>query len=429
MTILVAVDEPHGSTLAAGLEREGMAVVTIIPASALAAVAADEERGIDAERVLHALAAAETVVLQADRLTLTAAAVGMCDRAGVRIMPLVAREAERGLVAAFGLAGPWPLDVDPWRLADVLAASPQPEAAEPSAPRHPRVVAVWGPAGAPGRTTVAIELAVELARGGRRAALVDADTHAPSVALQLGLADEGPGFAAACRTAQLGGLDARELARIATPLGRTGVDVLTGLNRPSRWPELSAARVAGALAACREWADYTIVDVAAPLERDEEIVSDLDGPRRNAATIAALETADLIVAVAAADPVGISRFLRAHAELRATVGATPVAVVANRLRPGTLGIDARGQVRRTLERFGGVQDVWFLPTDGRSTDAAILASRPIAEVAPKSPLTLAVRRFVGEAIAPAPGLVAPAPRGLPAPVARRRIRRPSRTAA
>jgi MinD-like ATPase involved in chromosome partitioning or flagellar assembly len=276
---------------------------------------------------------------------------------------------------------------------------------------------------------VAIELAVELARGGRRAALVDADTHAPSVALQLGLADEGPGFAAACRTAQLGGLDARELARIATPLGRTGVDVLTGLNRPSRWPELSAARVAGALTACREWADYTIVDVAAPLERDEEIVSDLDGPRRNAATIAALETADLIVAVAAADPVGISRFLRAHAELRATVGATPVAVVANRLRPGTLGIDARGQVRRTLERFGGVHDVWFLPTDGRSTDAAILASRPIAEVAPKSPLTLAVRRFAGEAIAPAPSLVASAPRELRGPAARRRVRRPSRTAA
>ena len=182
-------------------------------------------------------------MLQADRATLTAAAVAMCDRAGVRIIPLVADESDRGLVAAFGLTGPWPLDIEPWRLADALAAPPQPKPAEPSAPRHPRVVAVWGPAGAPGRTTVAIELAVELARGGRRAALVDADTHAPSIALQLGLADEGPGFAAACRTAQLGGLDAHELARISTPLGRSGVDVLTGLNRPSRWPELSAARV------------------------------------------------------------------------------------------------------------------------------------------------------------------------------------------
>ncbi len=249
---------------------------------------------------------------------------------------------------------------------------------------------------------MAIELAVELARGGRRVGLVDADSHAPSIALALGLADEAPGFAAACRQSELGLLDARELTRISAPIGGTGVDVLTGLNRPSRWPELSGPRVAAALEKCREWADYTVVDVASSLERDEEIVSDLDGPRRNAATLAALRSADLVVAVVAADPLGISRFLRAHPELRATIGATPIAVVANRLRPGALGIDARGQVRRTLDRFGGVADVWFVPTDPRAADAALLAARPIAEVAPRSPITLALRRFVGEAVAPVP---------------------------
>ncbi len=269
----------------------------------------------------------------------------------------------------------------------------------------PRVVAVWGPAGAPGRSTIAIELAIELARGGRRVGLVDADTHAPSIALQLGLADEGPGFAAACRQAELGGLDARELTRISIALGRTGVDVLTGLNRPSRWPELSESRVAAALGVCREWADCVVVDVAASLERDEEIVSDLDGPRRNAATLAALRAADAVVAVAAADPVGISRLLRAYPDLRATIGATPVSIIANRLRPGALGIDARGQVRRTLDRFGGIDDVWFVPADARSADAALLAARPIADVAPRSAFTLALRRFVGEALVPAPAAV------------------------
>jgi MinD-like ATPase involved in chromosome partitioning or flagellar assembly len=168
--------------------------------------------------------------------------------------------------------------------------------------------------------------------------------------------------------------------------------------------------VTAALAACREWADYTVVDVAAPLERDEEIMSDLDGPRRNAATLAALRSADLVVAVAGADPLGVARFLRAHVDLRATVGATPVAVVANGLRPGALGIDARGQVRRTLDRFGGVGDVWFVPQDPRSADAALLAARPIAEVAPRSPLTLAVRRFAGEAVVTPPD-AAPTARG------------------
>lgn len=419
MTVLVAVDEPRGSALAAELAHEGVVVAAVLPARALADVAADALHGLEAERIAEALAVADTVVLRADRSTLTAGAVALCDRRGARILPLATDAADRRLVESFGLTGSLPLDIEGWRIVDAMTVPAEP-AETPAAPRHPRVIAVWGPAGAPGRTTIAIELALELARGGRHVALVDADTHAPSVALQLGLADEGPGFPAACRQAELGDLDTRELTRISTPVGRSGVDVLTGINRPSRWPELSDARVAAALGACRGWADYTVVDVAAPLERDEEIVSDLDGPRRNAATLAALQSADLVVAVAAADPVGISRFLRAHSELRATIGLTPIAVVANRLRPGTLGIDARGQVRRTLERFAGIREVWFLPTDPRSTDAAILAARPVAEVAPKSPLTLAVRRFVGEAVAPAPAAAEPA--------RRRGIRRPARAA-
>jgi len=138
--------------------------------------------------------------------------------------------------------------------------------------------------------------------------------------------------------------------------------------------------------------------VAAPLDRDEEIVSDLAGDRRNAATIAALQEADLVVAVAGADPVGIGRFVRGYAQLRETVGSTPIAVIANRLRPGALGIDARGQVRRSLDRFAGIRDVWFVPQDPRSADAALLAARPIAEVARRSPIVSAVRRFAAEAL-------------------------------
>lgn len=402
MRAVVAVDE--ADLLVAGLQREGVDVIARFAASAPAA-AVERMPGAEAEVLLRALDEADVLVLEVGRASLTPAVVALCDRAGTRIVPLVADPAGERLAAACGLEAPLDARTEPWRIAEALAGRPSaaPAVERPGvASTHPRVIAVWGPAGAPGRTTVATELAMELARGRRHVALVDADTHAPSIALMLGLADEGPGFAAACRQAELGGLDARELARIATPLGRTGVDVLTGINRPSRWPELSDRRVTTALAACRDWADYTVVDVASSLERDEEIVSDLDGPRRNAATIAALGAADLVVAVAAADPLGVARFLRAYAELRATIGATRVAVVANRLRPGALGIDARGQVRRTLDRFGGIEDVWFLPQDPRSADAALLSSQSIAEVAPKSPLTLAVRRFAGDAVVPAP---------------------------
>ena len=352
------------------------------------------------------------LILRVRRRTLTDGLVGLCDRRAVRIVALVGDDDDERVAHSFGLLTILPATAEAFAVANALP-SVAVAAKEQSRPATagPRTIVVWGPHGSPGRSTVAIELAVELARGDRRVALVDADSHAPSIALSLGLADEGPGFAAACRQAALGTLDARELTRIALPLERSGVEVLPGINRPSRWPELAEARVSSALEACRDWVDHTVVDVSASLEQDEEIMSDLDAPRRNGATLAALRSADLVVAVAAADPVGVARFLRGYADLRAVVGATPVLTVANRLRPGALGIDARGQVRRTLDRFGGISDVRFLPADARSADAALLAARPIALAAPRSPLIAGIRRIVGEAVLPpTPAATAPAAR-------------------
>lgn len=391
MRVLVAVDEPHGTRLAEDLAGEGIEVTATVAASVPVSWLVRQDPACDLLDAAHAL------ILAVDRFVLSAELVARCDRSGVRIVPLGSGAEAEHTVSLFGLESLRPPDIEAWRLVEILRA-PLAPARDPGRSRDPRSIVVWGPPGAPGRSTVSIELAVELARGGRRTALVDADSHAASLALALRLPDEGPGFAAACRQGEFGSLDAAELARISLPLGRTSVDVLTGINRPSRWPELSDARVRAALEACRTWTDFTVIDVAASLERDEEIVSDLEGPRRNAATLAALETADAVVAVVSADPIGISRFVRAVPDLRATIGTGELFVVANRLRPGTLGVDARGQVRRAIERFTGLRDVWFLPQDARSADAALLAARPIAEVAPKSPVTLAVRRFVGEAI-------------------------------
>ena len=398
--IVVAADAPHGERLASELAAEGVDAVAVSAAAPADAADAALFGETDAGPVL---AGADVLVLVVTRTTLTPALLAACDRRGVRIVPLGGDAEGASAAALAGLAPPLPVDLPGWRLAEAIGAVPA--VAAPVPPTSDGIVlTVWGPAGAPGRSTVAAALAVELARGDRRVVLVDADSHAPSLALALGLADEGPGFAAACRQAERGALDDAELARISTPLALADgrVHVLTGINRPSRWPELGESRVAAALAACREWADYVVVDVAASLERDEEIVSDVDGPRRNAATLAALRSADVVVSVLSADSLGASRFVRGCAELRATIGTTPLVVAANRLRPGALGIDPRGQIRRTLDRFAGVADVTFLPHDGRAADAALLSGRPLVEVAPRSALTLAVRRLGSAALATKP---------------------------
>jgi MinD-like ATPase involved in chromosome partitioning or flagellar assembly len=262
-------------------------------------------------------------------------------------------------------------------------------------PTRGSVVAVWGPHGAPGRTSLAIALAAEWAAAGNSVALADADTHGAAVAPSLALLDEAPGFAAACRLAGTGSLDAAELDRVAAS-HRDGFRVLTGIGRPARWPELTGERVAGVLDAVRTWAGITVVDVAASLEQDEELQSDVAAPRRNAATVETLRRADRVVAVAAADPVGLARFLRGHAELLDHVAPDAVTVVVNKVRAGAIGLDPAGQVRSTLERFGGVIPRHLVPWDPGAFDAALLSGRSLPAAAPRSPARAALRKVATE---------------------------------
>ena len=273
-----------------------------------------------------------------------------------------------------------------------------PHAAPLTPVRRPgTVVVVWGPHGAPGRTSLAIALAAEFAAAGLRTVLADADTHAASVAPSLGLLDEAPGFAAACRLAGIGGLDEAQLERLAvTPRGlRHPFRVLTGIGRSARWPELGPERVAGAISAVRRWCEVLVVDVAASLEQDDGLASDVAVPRRNAAALEALRAADRVVAVASADPVGIPRFLRDHAELLDLAEPDPerVTVVVNKLRQGAIGLNPAGQVRQTLARFGGIESAVFVPWDAAAFDAALLGARPLADAAPRSPARTAVREL------------------------------------
>lgn len=374
--ILLAIGEPRARELASELELEGHSVVATTAPSF--------------EAIRAHLAETEAIVVPAARSILTSDLISACDRAGVRIMALGGTDSRA--LGRLGIGAALPNDASGWAVAVALSedisASPP-----PVQQRAPRVIAVWGPHGAPGRSIVAVQIAVELSRSGRRTALVDADTVAPSLAVQLGISDDAPGIAAACRRAELGGLDARELTRLASTVETSGGDlnVLPGINRPTRWPELSAARLTAALQACRLWADETVVDVTAAFDADDEATYDMAGPRRHAATTASLREADAIIAVAAADPVGISRFLRDHAELRRLAGPTPTSVVVNRVRSGPLGIDARGQIRRTLERFAGITDVTFLPWDQRAADAALLHARPMSDITPRSALVASIR--------------------------------------
>ena len=389
-----------------------MARLALAAPLALEAELAEQAERHGHEVVARAASAAEAaslvVALRPDALLVAAEprylggrVLAACDDAGVRVVALTSSDADRRLAAYLGLlettdaAAGWPA------VEQALLGSPRATHARRGAARG-TVLAVWGPSGAPGRTTLAIGIASELAALGHAVALADVDTHGASIAPALGMLDEAPGFAAACRLAGAGALTHAELDRIAqvysSPLGE--FRVLTGIGRPSRWPELSAERVATTIEQCRAWADFTVLDVGASLENDEEISSDLFAPRRNAATITAVREADRVVAVGSADPVGLSRFLRAYADLEEVASTEDVTVVMNRVRASAIGMNPQGQVTQTLSRFGGSELPVLVPHDQAALDGAVLSGRTLADSAPRSAARLAIKSLVESRIAP-----------------------------
>ncbi len=390
-------------------------------AEAAAARGLDAERGLtvtrrcaDLPELLGAAAAGlgSVAVVSTDLPGLDRDAVYHLHACGVWVLAVPSDECPPGRPFALGADG-CATDGDPAgtvpagvrALLDRAARGERPGGTAPAPPVEPRepvvpvddggepgrIVAVWGPTGAPGRTTVAINLATKLALVGRRqwtTLLVDADTYGGTVAQALGLLDEAPGIAAAARAAGAGRLDVAALGALAPGL-ESGLRVLTGMSRPGRWPEVPAASLAAVWSVARQAAAWTVVDCGFCLEEDEALSYDTRAPRRNAATLSALAEADVVVVVGAGDPVGMQRLVRGLAEL-SEVGIDGLrAVVVNRVRASASGPHPRDAVREALRRYAGVEPR-IVVEDQPSCDGALLRARTLAEHAPSSPVRRAV---------------------------------------
>ncbi|MET4093463.1 P-loop NTPase [Arthrobacter sp. UYCu712] len=260
-----------------------------------------------------------------------------------------------------------------------------------------RILAVWGPAGSPGRTFVAANIAGELAAEGKSVLLVDADSYGASLAAMLGLLDEAAGLAQACRLADQGLLDGEALLRVATPVATKSGSfrVLTGITRADRWTELRAAALSLVLDRARELADVTVIDTGFCLEADEELSFDSVAPRRNAATLRCLEMADTVFAVGAADSIGVPRLVRGLVQLETAVPEASPLVVMNKVRAAAVGRAPERQLREAWERYGPAPAVSaFLPADAAAADAALLSGSLLLESAPDSALRKAIADLV-----------------------------------
>jgi MinD-like ATPase involved in chromosome partitioning or flagellar assembly len=413
--VLTALGHPWESALVAALERSPeLAVVRRCPDLPDLLAAASAGRGELAIVSAHLRSLDRTALDHLARHGVAVAgAVALGDEAGELLLrqlglEVVVRSDAQTHDLEDALAGLWPLPAG--RRDGPGSAAPPPEAStvEDDPPsrledsivpvEHSRLIAVWGPAGAPGRSTVAITLASELAALGKRTVLVDCDTYGSSVGQSLGFLDEAPGMAAAARASEHGGLDLISLARVAPCLDSLPtLRVLTGIPRADRWPELRSGAVTHILETARQLAEFIVVDCGFSIEDDEELSYDTAAPRRNAATLAALEAADDLLAIGSADPVGLQRLVRAVQEIRSASLLTPTPrVVVNKVRASAVGARPEQRISEALARFAGMDRLVFLPWDQASLDAAMYAGRSLTESAPQSELRRALHRLARE---------------------------------
>ena len=338
---------------------------------------------------------ASVAVISLDAPGLDPAAVDHLHRHGVRPVAVVEPDATPDLTAVLarlGLTG----TVDARqldRLPDQVLAAAGPVADDagptrtgPLAARGSgRVVAVWGAGGAPGRTTVALGIAGELARRGLDPLVIDGDPWGGAVGQHLGVLDEVSGLLACARLHPTGELPGR-----FTGLQRrvAGLRVVTGLPRPDRWVEVREGTVSTLLQLGRRQGDV-VVDTGFCLEQDAaaEYAGRLG---RNAMTLEAIEAADELVVVGAADPVGLSRLARGLVELHEHTEGRPVQVVVNRMRP-SLGW-SEADVTGMVAGFATVAGLHFLAEDRPSVDRALVTGRTLVEGG-DSPLTRGLARL------------------------------------
>lgn len=255
-----------------------------------------------------------------------------------------------------------------------------PVAAPPD--RRGRVVAVWGPSGAPGRSSLAVSIAASAVAAGRRTVLVDADVHGGSIGQWLGIVDEVSGVMAACRDAQRGAVATLDEHLLALD---ERLNVLTGVPRADMWRHVRPAAIEAVVQRLAADHDLVVVDCGFAIEADNDTSPDRIGRR-------VLDLADEVVAVGRVDPIGLSRLVRAVADM-GPWACTPC-LVLNAFRP-TLGWSER-EVATIVRDLTGVSPWGFLPYDRSGHDAAIMAGRPMREVAPGSGYVSRVDRLTAK---------------------------------
>ena len=220
---------------------------------------------------------------------------------------------------------------------------------------EPQVIAVTSPHGSTGKTTVAINIALELAAEKFRVLIIDADLDGPSVANYFCLSELPAGLVGAIRIASQNRFDQAQLERLSVQVPKSSITVLPGVIS-EQYLELTKDSLAAILETAKASFDFVVVDLGSLKPSQEfDLTSEI------------VRVSDQVVVVALADPIGIFRLLRLEQGL---LGLTEnPKLVINRLRNSVIA-QAKTEIKTTLAGLGAIEAAAFLPDDPASVDQA-----------------------------------------------------------
>jgi MinD-like ATPase involved in chromosome partitioning or flagellar assembly len=220
---------------------------------------------------------------------------------------------------------------------------------------EPQVIAVTSPHGSTGKTTVAINIALELAGEKFRVLIIDADLDGPSVANYFCLSELPAGLVGAIRIASQNRFDQAQLERLSVQVPQSSITVLPGVIS-EQYLELTKDSLAAILETAKASFDFVIVDLGSLKPNQEfDLTSEI------------VRVSDQVVVVALADPIGIFRLLRLEQGLLELTDNPKL--VINRLRNSVIA-QAKTEIKTTLAGLGAIEAAAFLPDDPASVDQA-----------------------------------------------------------
>jgi MinD-like ATPase involved in chromosome partitioning or flagellar assembly len=219
----------------------------------------------------------------------------------------------------------------------------------------PQIIAVTSPHGSTGKTTVSINIALELAAEKFSVLLIDADIEGPSVANYLCLLELPAGLVGALRIASQHRFDQSQLERLSIKIPKSSITVLPGVIS-NQALELNSESIQAILEVAKASFDFVVVDLGALKPKQEfDLTSEI------------VRISDQVVLVALADPIGIFRLLRVEQYLLSLTEQPKL--VLNRTRNSVIA-QAKSEIKTTLAGLGSIEAAAFLPDDPVHVDQA-----------------------------------------------------------